>query len=124
MKNQRRFAPTKTGRLAPEHVAAFLRNQWPESAEYAVKTLCDQAGISRKTGYQWEKRLLNSSTGIEEKLRRDLEQLNAEHEKLKKDYDEVRWENRGRKIAWEIHEVDALLAEKKSTIAKGKKKKR
>jgi len=35
MKNQRRFAPTKTGRLAPEWVAAFLRNQWPESAEYA-----------------------------------------------------------------------------------------
>jgi hypothetical protein len=36
MKNQRRFAPTKTGRLAPEWVAAFLRNQWPESAEYAA----------------------------------------------------------------------------------------
>jgi hypothetical protein len=35
MKNQRRFAPIKTGRLAPEQVAAFLRNQWPESAEYA-----------------------------------------------------------------------------------------
>jgi hypothetical protein len=35
MKNQRRFAPTKPGRFAPEQVAAFLRNQWPESAEYA-----------------------------------------------------------------------------------------
>ncbi len=35
VKNQRRFAPTKTGRLAPEWVAAFLRNQWPESPEYA-----------------------------------------------------------------------------------------
>jgi hypothetical protein len=35
MKNQRRFAPTKTGRFAPEQAAAFLRNQWPESAEYA-----------------------------------------------------------------------------------------
>jgi hypothetical protein len=39
MKNQRRFAPTKTGRLAPEQVAAFLRNQWPESAEYAEKKI-------------------------------------------------------------------------------------
>jgi len=29
MKNQRRFAPTKPGRFAPEQVAAFLRNQWP-----------------------------------------------------------------------------------------------
>lgn len=36
MKNQRRFAPTKPGRFAPEQVAAFLRNQWPESAEYAL----------------------------------------------------------------------------------------
>jgi hypothetical protein len=37
MKNQRRFAPTKTGRFAPEQVAAFRRNQWPESAEYALR---------------------------------------------------------------------------------------
>lgn len=115
--------------LTPEEVAVLIRarrllKEKGFAADTDVKALCDQAGISRKTGYQWEKRLLNSSTGIEEKLRRDLEQLNAEHEKLKKDYDDIRWENRGRKIAWEIHEVDALLAEKKSTTAKGKKKKR
>jgi hypothetical protein len=36
----------------------------------------------------------------------------------------VDFENEGRKIAWEIHEVDALLAAKKNTIAKPKKKKR
>ena len=36
MKNQRRFAPTIPGRFATEQVAAFLRNQWPESAEYAL----------------------------------------------------------------------------------------
>lgn len=115
--------------VTPEEVAVLIRarrllKEKGLAPDTDVKTLCDQAGISRKTGYQWEKRLLNSSKGVEEKLRRDLEQLNAEHEKLKKDYDDVRWENRGRKIAWEIHEVDALLAEKKSTTAKGKKKKR
>ena len=115
--------------LTPEEVAVLIRarrllKEKGLAADTDVKTLCERVGISRKTGYQWEKRLLNSSTGVEEKLRRDLEQLNAEHEKLKKDYDDVRWENRGRKIAWEIHEVDALLAEKKSTTAKGKKKKR
>jgi len=115
--------------LTPEEVAVLIRarrllKEKGLAADTDVKTLCEQAGISRKTGYQWEKRLLNSSTGIEEKLRRDFKQLNTEHEKLKKDYDDVRWENRGRKIAWEIHEVDALLAEKKSTTAKGKKKKR
>jgi hypothetical protein len=41
MKNQRRFAPTKPGRFAPEQVAAFLRNQWPESAEYAILTTAE-----------------------------------------------------------------------------------
>ncbi|MBL0715637.1 MAG: hypothetical protein JJV98_18260 [Desulfosarcina sp.] len=115
--------------LTPEEVAVLIRSRRllkkkGLAPDTDVKTLCDQADISRKTGYQWEKRLLNSSKGVEEKLRRDLEQLNTEHEKLKKDYDDVRWENRGRKIAWEIHEVDALLAEKKSTTGKGKKKKR
>lgn len=115
--------------LTPEEVAVLIRarrllKEKGLAVDTDVKTLCEQAGISRKTGYQWEKRLLNSSTGVEEKLRRDLEQLTGEHEKLKKDYDDVRWENRGRKIAWEIHEVDALLAEKKSTTTKGKKKKR
>ena len=116
-------------RLTPEEVALLIRARRLEkekglAPDTDVKTLCDQAGISRKTGYQWEKRLLNSSKGVEEKLRQDLEQLKAEHEKLKKDYDDVCWENRGRKLAWEIHEVDALLAEKKSITTKSKKKKR
>jgi hypothetical protein len=44
-KNQRRFAPTKTGRLAPEWVAAFLRNQWPESPEYAAEAIASQSLI-------------------------------------------------------------------------------
>ena len=35
MKNQRRFAPTKTGRLASEQVAAFRRNHRPKSSESA-----------------------------------------------------------------------------------------
>ncbi len=43
---QRRFAPTKTGRLASELVAAFLRNQRPTSSEYAGK----QAVRSLKEG--------------------------------------------------------------------------
>jgi transcriptional regulator with XRE-family HTH domain len=115
--------------LTAEEVAVLIRarrllKQKGLAADTDVKTLCDQAGISRKTGYQWEKRLFNSSRDVEEKLRRDLELLSAEHARLKKDYDDVHWENRGRKLAWEIHEVDALLAEKKSTIAKGKNKKR
>jgi hypothetical protein len=115
--------------LTPEEVAILicarrLQKEKGLAPDSDVKTLCDQAGISRKTGYQWQKRLLNASKGVEEKLRQQLEQLKVEHEKLKKDYDDVCWENRGRKIAWEIHEVDALLAEKKSITTKNKKKKR
>ena len=37
-KNQRRFAPTKTGRFASEQVAAFSRNHRPTLSEYAVMT--------------------------------------------------------------------------------------
>jgi hypothetical protein len=60
----------------------------------------------------------------EQALREQLERLKAEHEDLKKRFDDVRFENEGRKIAWEIHEIDKLLAEKKSTMNRGKNKKR
>lgn len=114
-------------KLAPEEVAMVIRarrllKEKGLALDTDVKALCDQAGISRKTGYQWEKRLRDCSK--DDQLREDFERLKAEHKKLKKDYDDVQWENEGRKIAWEIHEVDALLAEKKSIISKGKKKKR
>ena len=114
-------------KLSPKEVAMVIRarrllKEKKFAVDTDVSTLCEQAGISRKTGYQWEKRLDDDSR--QNQLRQDLERLKADHEKLKKDYDDVCWENEGRKIAWEIHEVDALLAEKKSTTAKGKKKKR
>ena len=114
-------------KLTPEEVAMVIRTrrllkEKGLSPDTDVKTVCRQAGISRKTGYQWEKRLDDSSK--DDQIREDFERLNAEHEKLKKVYDDVCWEHEGLKIAWEIHEVDALLAEKKSTMSKGKKKKR
>lgn len=114
--------------LTPEEVAVVIRarrllKEKGLSPDTDVKSLCGKAGISRKTGYQWEKQL-DLSHREEEALRCENEQLKAEHEKLKKDYSDVRWENEGRKVAWEIHEVDKLLAEKKSTMARGKKKKR
>jgi hypothetical protein len=50
MKNQRRFAPRKTGRLAPEQVPAFLRNQWPESPEYAAMAF-DKTGPGARNAW-------------------------------------------------------------------------
>ncbi len=94
------------------------------SQDTDVKTICQAAGISRKTGYQRANKLMRVSDSQQQALREELERLRAEHEDLKKRFADVRFENKGRKIAWEIHEVDKLLAEKKSTMGKGKNRKR
>ena len=94
------------------------------SPDTDVKTICQAAGISRKTGYQRANKLMQISDSKDQALREELERLKAEHEDLKKRFDDVRFENEGRKVAWEIHEVDKLLAEKKSTMGKGKNRKR
>jgi len=94
------------------------------SPDTDVKTICQAAGISRKTGYQRANKEIAACDSKEQALREQLEQLKAEHEDLKKRFDDVRFENEGRKIAWEIHEVDKMLAEKKSTMNRVKNKKR
>ena len=113
--------------LTPEEVAIIIRarrilKEKGLSPDTNVKALCNEVGISRKTGYQWEKRLDQASQ--DERLQKELDNLKADHEKLKKAYDDVSWENQGRKLAWEIHEVDSMIAEKKSTMVRHKKKKR
>jgi hypothetical protein len=89
-----------------------------------VTTICQSVGVSRKTGYQWAKKLKVSPDSQDESLRKKHEQLVKAHEDLKKRFDDVQFENEGRKLAWEIHGVDKLLTEKKSIMAKQKKKKR
>ena len=116
-------------KLNPDEVAAVIRAKkilktQGLSLDTDVKTICQAAGISRKTGYQRANKLMKDSALKEQALREDLQRLKAEHEDLKKRFDDVRFENEGRKIAWEIHEVDKLLAEKKSTMNKSKNKKR
>jgi len=94
------------------------------SPDTDVKTICQAAGISRKTGYQRANRAIPASDSREKALCEQLEKLNADHKDLKKRFDDVRFENEGRKIAWEIHEVDKLLAQKKNTMNRVKNKKR
>ena len=91
------------------------------SKDADIKSICEAAGISRKTGYQW-------ASGIdcfdnEAAVREELIRLKAEHEDLKKRYARSQWENEGDKLAWEIHGVDELLGAKKNTTGRGKKKK-
>lgn len=115
--------------LSPEEVAAIIRARQllrekglPVDAD--VKTVCEYAGISRKTGYQWAKQYSSASDQVEDQLLQEHERLKAEHEALKKRFEDVDFENEGRKLAWEIHGVDQMLAEKKSTTARRKNKKR
>ena len=116
-------------KLSPEEVAVVIKAKKILKArglspDTDVKTICQAAGISRKTGYQWANKPMPASDCRQQALQEQLERLKAAHEDLKKRFDDVRFENEGRKIAWEIHEVDKMLAEKKSTIKKAKRKKR
>jgi len=118
-----------SAKLNPEEVATVIKarkilNAQGLAPDTNVKTICQTAGISRKTGYQWANKLMESSDLKQQALREELEQLRSQHEDLKKRFDDVDFENEGRKLAWEIHEIDKLLAEKKSTMNKTKKKKR
>lgn len=115
-------------KLSPEEAAVVIKAKKILKArglsqDTDVKTICQAAGISRKTGYQRANKQIPASDSREQALRKQLEQLKAEHEELKKRFDDIRFENEGRKIAWEIHEVDKMLAEKKSTMDKAKNKK-
>jgi len=89
-----------------------------------VKSICEVAGISRKTGYQWAGKSTAKHNDVEHSLRQELDRIKAEHTELQKRYDDVRFENEGRKIAWRIHGVDELIASKKNTIRSRKRKKR
>jgi len=116
-------------KLSPEEVAILIRSRkilkskgLPRDLD--VKRLCDAAGISRKTGYQWANKLDQKSDGEVDDLLGQLDRLKAEHDELKKLYDDVRFENEGRKIAWKIHGVDELLANKKNTTKSQRKRKR
>ncbi len=118
-----------TGNLTAEEVAIMIRARQllkksglGQGAD--VKTICEYAGVSRKTGYQWANKKLGGPGEKENELRLDYDQLKAAHEKLTRDFEQVRFENEGRKIAWEIHRVDELLKKKPPTTGKKRKKRR
>ncbi len=87
-----------------------------------VSTICQTAGISRKTGYQWADRYVKSPEDSDGQVSQKLCRLEAEHEASKKLYDEVQFENEGRKLAWDIHGVDEMLRSKKTLRAVRKAK--
>lgn len=96
------------------------------SMDTDVKSICEAAGISRKTGYQWAEKMesVAKQNEMEHTLRQEIDRLKAEHAELEKRYDDLRFENEGRKIAWRLHEVDEFIASKKNTTSSRKKQKR
>ncbi len=115
--------------LSPEEVAILIRARQIQKDkglidDMDISGICKAAGISRKTGYQWAEKHLSAAAREQKALEERLTRLQSEYDKLKQDFDQVSFENRGRKLAWEIHGVEELLAAKKNTSAKNKKKKR
>lgn len=102
----------------PEEVAMMilarqLMKKYGLAPNADIKTICEHAGTSRKTGYQWAHDFVGKPSADEEKLRGELESLRAEHEALEKAFDDLRFENEGRKIAWKIHGGDLIAGKKK-----------
>ena len=59
---------------------------------------------------------------MEHSLRQEMDRLKTEHAELEKRYDDIRFENEGRKIAWSIHGIDEFIAGKKTLRALAKKR--
>jgi hypothetical protein len=90
-----------------------------------VKGICEAAGISRKTGYEWAGKLEPmEQSRLCEAAQQELAHLTVEHEQLKRRYEDLRFENEGRKLAWKIHGVDELIKGKKNTTQTRRKRKR
>jgi hypothetical protein len=114
-------------KLSSEEVAIVIRSRQilkdkglPRDAD--VTTVCQETGISRKTGYQWAKKFGNPCGVQDDVLRRELDRLKAEHAKLKEDYEDLCIENEGRKLAWEIHGVDDLVSKKNTMVSRKRRK--
>lgn len=93
-------------------------------ADVNVSEICETAGISRKTGYEWVEKGIETSLKKQNELEGELDRMKAENEKLKADFDQVSFENEARKLAWEIHGVDKWLASKKNTSARKERQRR
>jgi len=117
-----------TKKLSREEIAILIKAQQISkekgiSSGTTISEICRIGGVSRKTGYKY----LNAIDKDEKESRlkeKERSKLEEKYTKLEERYDDLRFENEGRKLAWEIHSVDELLAEKKSTSRKIKRKMR
>jgi hypothetical protein len=116
-----------TTTLSKEETAILIRarriqkeKNVPKDA--SVSGICDIAGVARKTGYKWDDDLQQKLSGVSSKEEQAVPE--TEYEKLKKEMELLKFEHEGLKLAWEIHDVDKILAEKKDTTKRKNKKRR
>ena len=105
-------------KLTPEDVKALIKasriaREKGIKSGANVKEVCEKAGISRKTGYQWLKEEESSKKKKADELQK-LAHLKVEHQKLLEKNARLRFENEGMRLAMEIHGVDKGI--KKNSI--------
>ena len=98
-------------KITPEEVAVMIRarriaKEKGLRPDADVSAICEAAGVSRKTGYQWAEKYPGCEVEEKQALSKELDQLKSDYAKFKEDFELVSFENRGRKVAWEIHRVD------------------
>jgi len=69
-----------------------------------VKEICQQAGISRKTGYQWLKEEQKNKKKKEEEFK-ELVHMIVEHQKNLQEKARLKFEIEGLRLAMDIHGV-------------------
>lgn len=86
----------------------------------SVSSICDIAGIARKTGYKWDEDLQRKLSDVSTVP----SSIEAEYEKLRTEMERLKYENEGLHLAWEIHDVEKILAEKKYITNVNRRKRR
>jgi transposase len=89
----------------------------------SVKEICQQAGISRKTGYQWLKKEQEFNKKKDQEFQK-LVHMKVEHQKNLQEKARLKFEIEGLRLAMEIHGMDNLnVTCKKKDIPQKRKKK-
>jgi len=114
--------------FSAEEVAIMIRARQLLKARGLVPNadataICNAAGISRKSGYQWAEKHAGLSGSRQKELEDQLAQLQLTHDQLKEQLEWVSFLNRGQKLAWELHDVDEMIAAKKNTSNRKKREK-
>lgn len=104
--------------LTPEEVKLLIKASWIARQKgikqsLSVKEICQKAGISRKTGYQW---LKQEEAARAKRQGEDQNQadISDKYEKLLKENAWLRFENEGIRLSMEIHGLGDAI--KKNSI--------